>query len=177
LKLDEPRDFADKMSAVHIIGPVFDWMWFAKNLNIRFVMDVYLDFGIANSFAFNTYSRLHDFSGVKTPLLVNGYYYGWGYSLSSRLHVSWKNVSFQAYLRYQSYGSIEGKDRFQHLLTNDFHLTDSRFLSRLTVGYRIPGLPLMLKASYEGIDRRGSIENIGEKAWEVRGFLGLSLVY
>lgn len=177
LKLDEPRDFTDKLAAVHIIGPVFDWTRFAKNLKVRLVLDMYVDFGIANSFAFNVYSRQHDFSGVKTPLLVNGYYYGWGATLSAGLDVSWRNVSLQTYLRYQSYGSIEGKDRFQHLLTNDFHLTDSRFLSRLAIGYRIPGLPLTLKASYEGVYRRGSIEDIEEKRLEVRGFLGLSLVY
>jgi len=177
LKLDEPRDFADKLAAVHIIGPVFDWKRFAKHLNIRLVLDMCVDFGIVNSFVFNAYSRQFDFSGVKTPLLVNGYYYGWGTSLSSRLDIAWRNVSLQTFLKYQSYGSIEGKDRFQHLVTDDFHLADSRFLSRLTVGYRIPGLPLMLKAAYEGIFRRGSIEDIEEKSWEVRGFFGISLLY
>jgi hypothetical protein len=177
LKLDEPRDFADKLATVHIIGPVFDWTRFGKNFRIRLVMDMYADFGIVNSFAFNAYSRQFDFSGVKTPLLVNGYYYGWGTSLSSRLDISWRNVNLQTYLKYQSYGSIEGKDRFQPLVTDDFHLADSRFLSRLTFGYRISGLPLMMKAVWEGIYRRGRIEDLDEKTWEVRGFLGLALVF
>ncbi|MFC2161576.1 DUF3943 domain-containing protein [Acidobacteriota bacterium] len=177
LKLDEPRDFTDKLAIVHIFGPVLDWTKFGKSLNIRLILDMYLDFAIANSYAFNTYSQQYDFSGVKTPLLINGYYYGWGTTLSSGLNISWKNLSVQTYMRYQSYGSIDGKDRYQHLLTNDFHITDSRFLSRFTVGYKIPGLPLTAKVSYEGIFRKGGIEDIEEKQWEVRGFLGLSLVY
>lgn len=177
LKLDEPRDFTDKLAVVHILGPVLDWTRFSKNLNIRLVLDMYIDFGIANSFAFNAYTYLHDFSGVKTPLLINGYYYGWGTTMSSGLDVTWRNLNVQVYLRYQSYGSIEGKDRYQNLLTDDFHLTDSRFLSRFGIGYKIPGLPLTLKASYESIYRQGKIEDIQERQYEVRGFLGLSLVY
>lgn len=177
LKLDEPRDFTDKLSAVHIIGPVFDWKRYAKELNIRLVQDMYVDFGIVHSFAFNNYSSLYDYSSVKTPLLVNGYYYGWGITLSSRLDISWQDASFQSDLRYQSYGSIDGKDRFQHLVTDDFHLTDSRFLVRFSIGYRIPGLPLSLKASYESIHRRGRIKDIEEKDWETKGFIGISLLY
>jgi hypothetical protein len=177
LKLDEARDFSDRMATVHIFGPVFDWTLFAKDLNIRFVQDIYVDFGITHSFVFNAYTHQFDYSGVKTPLLVNGYYYGWGTTMSSRLDVSWRNASVQGYLRYQRYGSIDGKDRFQHLVTDDFHLTDSRFLCRAAVGYRIPGLPLWLKASYEGIYRRGSIENMVKKAWETRGFLGLAVEF
>ncbi|MGM0467011.1 MAG: DUF3943 domain-containing protein, partial [Acidobacteriota bacterium] len=177
LKLGEPRDFSDKLSAVHIIGPVLDWTRFNKDLKIRLMQDMYFDFGMVHSFAFNAYSRQYDYSGVKTPLLVNGYYYGWGVTLTSNLDISWRNASLQAGLRYQSYGSIDGKDRFQHLVTDDFHLNDSRFLCDLSVGYRIPGLPLAIKASYEGIHRKGRIKSIKETNWETKGFIGISLLY
>lgn len=177
LKLDAPRDFTDKMSAVHIIGPVFDLTLFARDFTLRWVQDIYVDFAISHSFAFNAYTERFDYGGVKTPLLVNGYYYGWGTTLNSRLDLTWSDIHLQAELRYQRYGSIDGKDRFQHVMTDDFHLTDSRLLIRTALDYRIPGLPVALKAAYEGIDRRGWIKDIEETAWESKLFFGLSLLY
>jgi hypothetical protein len=177
LRLDEPRDFRDKLSAVHMAGPVLDFTVFARKLKVRMIMDGYLDFGIVNSFAFNQYSRHNDFSGVKTPLLVNGYYYALGFTLTQRFDVHYGGVGLQSLLRFHSYGSIDGADRFQPMVTDDFHLTDSWLTGRMGISFQIPKSTLRLKASFEAIHRRGRIRDIREKQWELRGFLGISLVY
>lgn len=175
LDLENPRDFRDKLSAVHILGPVFDWTRFGGKMKIRWVADWYFDFAMVNAYAFNSYSALFDISGVKTPLLVNGYYYAWGTTLSSEMDISFGGMSVRGSLRCSRYGSIDGKDRFQRLLTDDFHLTDSRTVGKIALAWRIPGAPLMLMASYEGINRRGEIEELLEKSWEWRGLMGVSV--
>jgi len=177
LDLEKPRDFGDKLSAVHIAGPVLDWTRIRAGYKARLVLDGYLDFGMVNALAFNRYSRSCDISGVKTPLLVNGYYYGFGVTTSSRLNIDIGNFGVEGYLRFQSYGSIDGRDRFQDDVTDDFHLSDSMRVWRIGAVYRIPECPLSLLAGYEGIIRKGIIKNIRESRRELRGFLGLSFVY
>jgi len=174
LRLDESRDFRDKLAAVHILGPVFDYTAFSSPWKIRLGMDAFLDFGLVNAFALNEYSENNDILGIKTTLFYYGYYQALGASLSSRLTVNCRNLEFKSVVLYQFYDSIEGADRFQDELSNDFSLSDSRLRYFLSLGYFVPVLSIELLVSYEGIDRRGTIREIRTKELESRLFMGLS---
>ena len=177
LHLDEPRQFTDKMAAVHIVGPVFDYSRFAPRSKLRLVLDAYLDFGLINSYALNPYSAVEDIQGVKTTLLYYGYYYGFGTTLGSDITYRHRALQFRGGLRYSAYGSIEGLDRFQAEVADDFHLTDERLVCRLGASIRIPGLPVELLADYEGIGRHGAIKQIDRRDFEDRFSLCLSYAF
>lgn len=174
LHLEEPRKFRDKLSIVHIAGPSFDVTKFSPASRLRLVLDATLDFGLINSYALNKYSIGRDLTGVKTTLLYYGYYYGLGTTLSSGLTYNIHGLEFNGFLRYQAYGSMDGLDRFQKEVTDDFHLTDTRLTYRIGAALRIPGTPVELYGSYEGIDRRGVIKDIRHGSLENRYTLFMS---
>jgi hypothetical protein len=174
LHLEEPREFRDKLSIVHILGPAFDYTKFSPASRLRLVLDATLDFGLINSYALNKYSIGRDLTGVKTTLLYYGYYYGLGTTLSSGLTYKIHGLEFNGFLRYQAYGSVDGLDRFQNEVTDDFHLTDTRLTYRIGAALRLPGTPVELYGSYEGIDRRGVIKDIRHGSLEKRYTLFMS---
>jgi hypothetical protein len=71
-------------------------------------------------------------------------------------------------LRYSIYGSIEGLDRFQYDVTDDFHLKDQRFVFSLDAGLRVPYLPIEVWASYEAVNRHGTIKDLARRDIEDR---------
>lgn len=177
LQLEEARNFKDKFSIIHLAGPVLDFRSFGSKLKLRLMLNAYLDFAIINAFALNKYSEGRDISGIKTNLLYYGYYYGLGTTLCSGLSVEFGNLELGGLLRYHSWGSLDGRDRFQDDLTNDFHVKDSRLQFKLSLGYWITGTPVELVGSFESIDRKGNIKNIHHKELESRLFFGLNFKF
>jgi hypothetical protein len=169
----EPRKFRDKLSLVHLFGPVFDYTRFG-DFKLRFVQEAYLDFGLINAFALNRYSEDHPILGAKTTLLYYGYYYGMGPTIASSLTVGRRSFEVAAAIKYHLSYSLQGRDRFQDELTDDFPIRDSRLFWSLGLGYRIPRSPIEIRASYERIDRRGKIKSVTVKDVEIRFFAGLN---
>lgn len=177
LQLEEPREFTDKFSVVHLAGPVFDLTSVQTKLKLRLVCDAYLDFALVNAYALNKYSEGRDISGIKTNLMYYGYYYGFGTTLSSDLNIRFGDLEFRGLLKYHAWGSLDGRDRFQEELTDDFHCKDSRLRYKLDLGYWIPGTPVELLGSFEGIHRKGNIKDIDHKEIENWLFFGVNFKF
>ena len=174
LHLEEPRDFRDKLSAVHIAGPVFDLTLFYPKSRFRLVADAYLDFALVNAYALNPYSLGRNLLGSKTTVLYYGYYYGIGTTLSTALTYNFKAWELSGLVRYQAYDSIEGLDRFQKEVTDDFNINDSRLSYKLGIRLNIPGTPVEVLGSFEGVDRAGRIRDVERQRLENRYSLGLN---
>ena len=69
---------------------------------------------------------------------------------------------------------MDGLDRFQKEVTDDFHLTDTRLTYRIGAALRFPDTPVELYGSYEGIDRRGVIKDTRHGNLEKRYTLFMS---
>jgi hypothetical protein len=177
LHLEEPRNFKDKIAAIHIAGPVFDYTAFSQTSRLRLILDAYLDFALVNAFALNKYSIDHSILGIKTTLFYYGYYYGLGTTLSSGLTWDVRDFEFKGLLTFSAYGSIQGWDRFQSELTDDVAPRDIRARGLFSVGYKIPGTHLQLMTSYEAIERWGRIRDVRESKFEHRLFFGLNFLY
>ncbi|GAG64208.1 unnamed protein product, partial [marine sediment metagenome] len=76
-----------------------------------------------------------------------------------------------------SWGSIEGRDRFQNELTDDFHIKDARLQYQLDLGYWISGTQIGLFSTYESIQRKGNIKTINHKETETRLFFGFKFKF
>ncbi len=173
LQLDKGRYFRDKFSTVHLAGPVLDWTYFGRDLKLRGIAEAYLDFSLVNSFALNEYSYFFDISGMKTTLLHYGYYYAIGISLLGRTELVWRGFRIQGLASFQAFESIEGLDRFQADITDDFDLDDSRFRYLVGIDWRLSRLPLRIFCKFEGIRRWGRLHEIEVRSLEKRVFAGL----
>jgi hypothetical protein len=157
LELDKPREFTDKFAAVHMGGLRLDYCRFLGDLRFRIGSAAYLDFALVNAFALNDYSIENDISGVKTTLLYFGYYYAWGASLYSNLSLEYRNLALEGWLWMHLWDSIEGRDRFQPEIRDDFDINDQRVHFSVILSYSFPMVPVGLRLRYEMLKRSGEI--------------------
>lgn len=177
LKLEEPRDFRDKLAVVHLAGPVLDWTWFGPRGRLRCIADGYLDFGMINAFALNEFSRRHDIRGTKTTLLYYGYYYALGFTAGAEVTAEYRALRWRGLVRYQAYNSIERLDRFQEEISADWDIRDGRLRLLASAALRFPRSPLELQAVLEGLSRRGTLLEVTSRELETRFTMGFNLVF
>lgn len=177
LKLEEPRDFRDKLAVVHLAGPVLDWTWFGPRGRLRLVADGYADFGMINAFALNEFSRRHDLRGAKTTLLYYGYYYGLGLTAGLEVMADYRGLRARGLARYQVYDSVERLDRFQEEISADWDVHDGRLRLLGSAAIRLPSSPLEIQAVIEGLSRRGTILEVTARELETRFSVGMNLVF
>ena len=177
LHLEEPRNFKDKYNIVHVAGPLLDWTRFSGPLKTRLTLSASLDFDMMNALALGKYSADHDLSGTKTTVLYYGYYYGIGYSLSARLAAWFHNLKLTAGLNYHHADSIEGLDRVQDSITDDFHISDSRLRWQVRFDIGFPDTPVRVFVSHDSTIGRGSIGDLSHRETESRWIVGMGFLF
>jgi len=170
-----PTEFNDKLAVISLIGPSVDLTLFSPRSWLRWDADAFFDFALVNSLALNQYSATHDLSGAKTTVLSWGYYYALGYTLSSSMEFDSGQWQWQGRVKYQHFNSIQGHDRFQEIISDDFKLADSRLVYRASIGYRLRQTPLGFQLGYQRIDRYGAIGEFSRRNRENRWYYQLSL--
>ena len=174
---DGPVDFRDKISVVHIAGPVLDWTSFGRGWKLRAMADAYLDFAMVGAAAINEFSRIREVAGLKTTLAYYGYHYAWGTSFSARFDLEWRNLHVRGLASGHIWDSIEGLDRFQADILDDSGAVDTRTRYLLKASWRWPGAPLRVFAAHEGIRRWGRIDDIEAGSFDTKTSFGLSFVF
>lgn len=155
LAREQPTRYTDKVSSVHFPGLAMSLTTYAGRLRTRIDMGAALNFSMVNSLPFNQYSATHDTWGVKTTLHNWGYYYGLGTTLAGRAEAEIGAWRATAGFDYRRFASIQGLDRYQHDVTDDGRLTDSRLVSSASLTAHFPRAPVFATVKVEGIDRRG----------------------
>lgn len=175
----QPTEFKDKLAVINLIGPVFDLSLYSGSFKFRLSLNAYCDFALVHSLAVNEYSAVHDLYNpeLKTTLSHYGYYYAFGFTLSGRSAVDYKNLEISGRWKYQSYDSIEGRDRFQNKVEDDCNVTDYRLLYRISAAYAISKSPVKLAFTYENIERKGSLKDITQRETETRFYTQLKLSF
>lgn len=174
-----PTKFTDKLSVINLAGPVLKLSRFGPGVEVRWTAEAYGDFALVNALAYNRYTENHDVSGVKSTLLNWGYYYAVGLTLATDLAADWLDWRLRAGFLYDSYGSIQGQDRFQFLgvVNQDFPLSDWRRVWRTSLGYVLPRTPIELALVAEGIGRHGRILDVRAHYQETRVYYRLNIVF
>jgi hypothetical protein len=168
-----PRNFRDKLSAVHLVGPVLDITYFSHPWKLNLKVEAYPSFGMINALALNKYSINHDVQGMKTTVTYYGYHYALGPALESELGLDYKNLRLKGFVSYLYYRSIQGRDRFQSWITDDSVIRDSRWHTGLNLNYRVLGSDFSLVAALEWVKRWGKIHEVEDRNLEKRFYLGL----
>jgi hypothetical protein len=175
----QPTEFSDKMAVLNLIGPVFEISFYSHDFSLRASAAAYVDFGLINSLAINTYSEENNLyaTRMKTTLSYYGYYYALGFTLSSDIQASYRALEILGKFKYQSYDSIQELDRFQENVTDDSDLVDSRLQVKLGLGYSIPKTPVHIVLTYENITRKGTLKDINQRSVENRIYTQLKISF
>ena len=174
---ETPTDFRDKMTAVHLVGPVLDWTRFGRGVKLRVVADAYADFALMSAFAFNAYSAAFPIEGMKTTLNYYGYHYAYGASASARVDLDGGDLRVRGLVSAHAWDSWEGLDRFEADLTNDLNASDTRTRWLVKAGWKLPRLPVRAFAAVEGVRRSGKVGEARASSRETRTFAGLSYLF
>ncbi|MGB4705265.1 MAG: DUF3943 domain-containing protein [Candidatus Saccharicenans sp.] len=180
-RFELPRDFRDKLAAVHLVGPVIEAAWYSGPFKLRLKAEAYPSFGMINSLPLNGYSADNDIRSMKSTLKFYGYYYAFGPDFESLAEIQYGRLRFQAFSNYVYYRSIQGLDRFQNEtgdenilpVTDDSVLFDSRWHYGTSIEYRLPGTFFSITASLEAVRRWGRIHDFEERSLEKRLYLGV----
>lgn len=169
-----PRDYRDRHAVMHLFGPVYQGYWRGSGAGVTWAVEAYPNFALVNAYALNAYSAGHDISGVKSTLHDEGYYYGYGASVSGRIDAGAGPVSLGVAAALHYHESIEGIDRFEDQLAGDVHASDTWFRVDARLGVSLPGTPLGLEATARWSSRRGVIGDTVAKGTESRYTLGVT---
>ena len=156
-------EFEDWIAAVHVLGPAIEFTLMRQDDYLRLGLEVFGDFAMVRSFAFDQYKQQHSLEGLKTVLQEENYYYAIGVYLRSKLEVLYDAYRLVAEYTYAHYDSIEGANRLP--APRDFHLVDTQAKYSVTVGRRldfltgtlVPNHPVWLEAEWRRIARTGWI--------------------
>jgi hypothetical protein len=115
-------EFEDWIGAVHVLGPSTELTYFHNDDYIRLNVDIFGDFAMVRSFAFDEYKRNHSLNGIKIVLKEQNYYYAYGVYINPKIEIKYGSYRFLTEFKYAHYDSFEGLDRIRS--SNDFHLVD-----------------------------------------------------
>lgn len=175
IEVTRPTDFSDKMAIINTFGPMMEFTLFLAGTTFKLNIEAYFDFALINSFALSKYSDENPLYSIKSTLRKYGYYYAYGFTALSSLRVQKGNITLDGLLKYHQFDSIDGLDRFQDSIDDDFHLIDSRLSLQIGLGYRIPQTHITLLLSYQTIDREGSIKEINHREIEKKIYFQIKL--
>ena len=170
---EEPRNFRDKMGAVHLLGPVVDGAYNTGQWSFHLNGEAYLSFGMINALALNKYSLDHDVQGMKTTVTCYGYYYALGPALGTAAEVRYGSMRLRGFANYVYYRSIQGLSELQAQVTDDSAIKDSRWHTGIQLQCQLPASNLFLFSSIEWVGRWGIIHEVSERTLEKRYYLGL----
>jgi len=117
-------EFEDWIGALHVFGPSMELASFHRAGYVRLGLDVFGDFGMVRSYAFDEYKKNHRIDNIKSVLMNQNYYYAYGVYINPKIEVRYGSSRFFAEYKYAHYDSFEGRDRRNP--SNDFHLVDKQ---------------------------------------------------
>jgi len=133
----DPRN--DFRGIAHVIGSTIDITGYYKGTRLRAILDVYGDFAMVKSYAFDTYKQAQDNSTAiaSSVLEKHGYYYATG--STQKIHLIIEKDSFEAgvSLSRSDMTSIESFDRNPDKKNIDLNPQDKIFNQKYWVAYKL----------------------------------------
>jgi hypothetical protein len=175
-----PGEESDQLAIVNVLGPTMELVYHYRGLRVKATLDVFGDFAMVRSYAID---RMIDeggrvtVAGAKSTLLYTRYYYAFGLTVAPRVSVAYRGFELGGELRFDGFRSIEGLDRFQERVTNDFPLTDTRLVARVWLSYTLPGDWLRLSLVGERSLRAGSVEGYDVSTQETRLYANMAVLF
>lgn len=146
---------SDFRGIVHILGNTIDIVGYHRGIKFRCTLDIYGDFAMIRSYAFDAYHETHDTSKADSVLVRKDYYYGYG--TTEQLALSAEYGRFAVGIDFEQINSSKIEARPRHVeATDELHPTDSIFESDAYVVYQLSD-QLKLQFGVEKTRRFGKI--------------------
>ena len=142
---DRPDRAWDLLSKVSI-GPTLDLEVRRGDATITVDADLSLDFAMVKSQAYESWRTGHAMETVRNVMQdkAQPYYYGMGATVAPRINVNLKGFNVGGTVAASLFGSLDGADRDQEMMTADTHMTDHDARAQAWVGYEYGNMSMML---------------------------------
>jgi len=149
----------DELAVVNVLGSAMELLVFHGGWKWKVQLHIYGDMAAVHSIAAEDYEdQGGDLSSAKGVLRLRKYYYAFG--MTSQLAVQAQRGPIQVGFEFvdQRFDSIEGLDRFQEEVTDDFPLQDERTLLRAYIAASTPVDRLKVVLELERILRESQMD-------------------
>lgn len=170
----------DRIAVAHLLGPTVDLSVRNGRWSARAVFDAYADFGLLRNHALDTHREMFPDVEVRSTIVRDNYYHALGMTGMARLEASLDSFSAGATYQLNSFRSVQGLDRNQEDLVDDYSLFDQRREARLwaRVGFSVgPDLRAELEVAAEQRHRSGRVKETEVADGEQRYFAGVQLAF
>ncbi len=170
----------DRVAIAHLLGPTLDLTVHARGLRIRTIVDVYANFGLLRPFAMDAHREQFPDDEVRSTVVRDNYYHAIGVTGSARIQAGYGPVAAGFSHQRDHFKSVQGIDRHQEDLVQDYSLYDKRNESRLWARYGFDlnrDLALEIELAAELRDRSGRVKETKQDEHEQRYVAGLQLVF
>jgi hypothetical protein len=139
---DRAWDLLSKVSA----GPTLDLEVRRGDATVTIGADVSLDFAMVKSQAYESWRSGHALETVRNVMQdkAQPYYYGMGATIDPRINVSFRGLNVGGTVAASLFGSIDGADRDQEMMTADTHMTDHDAKTQAWVGYEYGNMSMVV---------------------------------
>ncbi len=149
----------DEMGIVNILGPSIEFAWFYKGMVIRAQVEITPTFAAIHSLAYEKYDSTHTHLATKSVLETEKYYFAFGFNASGKLAVELGPVTLKGQFAHLQGDSIEGSDRLQKKIEDDYSLSDSYDRLQLSATVNTPLDWLKVSVYFEQLRRQGQIRD------------------
>lgn len=159
----------DQQGIVHVFGSTVDLVIYQSGVRFRCVLDIYGDFAMMRSYAYENYATQYGTTGVQSVLQRRGYYYGVGGTQSLSAVANYRN--FEAGVRYQSSTAsmINTRSRQYEIADPNMQADDRIQNVNVWVAYQLNS-KLRLEAGLEKIIREGKLNNVSVNSTDLRKY-------
>ncbi len=171
----EARDF---LGRIGLLGPQVELGARRGTWRGRLSAGGQLDFGMVHALALDDpRGPLPDLRDARGSLRNDGYYFAIGYTLVARLQVDIHAWDVGALWQRDAFMSLDGRDRYQERLPEDFRLSDERVVLKGRIGFRPASGPVRLGAGIERATRVGRLKALRHSTSEVMTAFTAAVVF
>jgi hypothetical protein len=167
----------DELLLANLIGGTAELVLRRGPLRFRIRDRTYFNFGMIHSLAYEAAAGRADLAGTKSVLQNHGYYYAFGGTHLTEVVLGYRALDLGLEGRVDRFYSIEGLDRTQGTVTNDFSLVDRRETARTWLSLRPRKGFAEISVELEVLRRTGTLPGLSLGTTERRGQLSFSLVW
>jgi len=145
------------------VGPTLDLELRHGDATIDIGADLSLDFGMLKSQAYDTWRADHAMDRVRHVMQdkEQPYYYALGATIDPRVNVNYAGLNVGGSVAASLFGSLDGADRDQEMLTADTHMADHDARAQAWVGYSYGNMSMVLDGAVTS--RGGSMGDVTEQ--------------
>lgn len=156
------RSTRDQIAMAHVGGGNLDLTLHHGDLKVRAVADGYGNMALVRNYAIDAHRAAHPEDYVRSTIVRDNYHHAIGVTARATVVASFRGLRLGVSFQEDWLRSIQGIDRYQEQIVDDYSLVDTRSEGRVWLSYERPlrpGLALGLGVGLEARRRSGSVKD------------------